>query len=98
MATVYKFEITSHWIAYHPSDMKKMIEKALYSCENEITVRNLEQEQSAEADKSTEAALHKHIVSISEAEYCDCPQPHIITTTNGGTKCSICGKWLFKQY
>jgi len=42
MATVYKFEITSHWIAHHPNDMKKMIEKALYSCENEITVNNLE--------------------------------------------------------
>ena len=38
-----------------------MIEKALYSCENEITIRNLEYEQANGVDKSTEP-LHKHIV------------------------------------
>ena len=31
MVTVYKVEITSHWINYHPEDMKKLLEKALYN-------------------------------------------------------------------
>ena len=39
MATVYKLEITSHWINYHPEDMKKLIEQALYNEDgNEVTV------------------------------------------------------------
>ena len=39
MATVYKVQVTSHWINYHPNDLKKMLEKALYNEDgNEVTV------------------------------------------------------------
>ncbi len=40
MATVYKIELTSHWLNYHPRDIEKMIEKAFYSEDiNEVTVK-----------------------------------------------------------
>lgn len=29
--------------------------------------------------------------------FCDCPQPHRVSTTEGGTKCVFCGNWIFKQ-
>ena len=38
MATVYKIELTSHWLNYHPEDIEKIIEKAMYSEDmNEVT-------------------------------------------------------------
>jgi len=51
--------------------MKKMIEKALYSCENEITVRNLEQEQ-ANGDNTMQDKCHIQRVSNNEVMVCDC--------------------------
>ena len=40
MATVYKIELTSHWLNYHPKDVEKIIEKAMYSEDmNEVTVK-----------------------------------------------------------
>ena len=39
MATVYTVEIVSHWINYHPEDLKNILEKALYSEDiNEIEI------------------------------------------------------------
>lgn len=39
MAIVYEIEITSHWVNYHPKDLKKLLEKALYSEDmNEVQV------------------------------------------------------------
>jgi len=39
MATVYEVKITSHWINYHPEDLKKLLEQALYNEDaNEVTV------------------------------------------------------------
>ena len=39
MATVYKVEIVSHWINYHPNDLKKILEKALYNEDmNEVSI------------------------------------------------------------
>lgn len=39
MATVYKVEITSHWVNYQEKELKKMLEKALKDeGGNEITV------------------------------------------------------------
>ena len=39
MATVYKVEVVSHWINYHPKDLEKAIKKALEDLDNnEITV------------------------------------------------------------
>ena len=40
MATVYKVEVVSHWINYHPDDIEKAIKKALEDLDNnEITVK-----------------------------------------------------------
>jgi len=40
MATLYKIELTSHWLNYHPKDIEKIIEKAMYSEDmNEVTVK-----------------------------------------------------------
>lgn len=39
MATVYKVEIVSHWIAYTDEQIKEMVLKALESEGNEITVK-----------------------------------------------------------
>jgi hypothetical protein len=40
MATVYSIEITSHWVNYHPNDLKKILEKALFNEDiNEVTVK-----------------------------------------------------------
>ena len=39
MATVYKVEITSHWINYHTKDLKQILEEALYNENgNEVTI------------------------------------------------------------
>ncbi len=40
MATIYKVEIASHWINYHPKDLEKSIKKTLEDLDNnEITVK-----------------------------------------------------------
>lgn len=40
MATVYKIELTSHWLNYQPRDIEKIIEKAMYSEDmNGVTVK-----------------------------------------------------------
>jgi hypothetical protein len=40
MATVYKVEIVSHWLNYHPKDLKKILEDALYSEDmNEVSIK-----------------------------------------------------------
>ena len=40
MATVYKVEIVSHWINWHPKDLEEIIKKAIEDKEdNEVTVR-----------------------------------------------------------
>mgnify|MGYP003659831850 FL=1 len=39
MATVYKVEIVSHWLSYHPVDLKKILEDALYNEDmNEVSI------------------------------------------------------------
>ena len=39
MATVYKVEIVSHWLSYHPKDLQKTLEDALYNEDmNEVTI------------------------------------------------------------
>ena len=39
MATVYKVEIVSHWLSYHPKDLQKLLENALYNEDmNEVNV------------------------------------------------------------
>jgi hypothetical protein len=89
MATVYKFEITSHWIAYHPEDMKKMIEKALYSCENEITVNNLEEQANGADLKTEKCTLHGVIVSGFKCKACGSDN---IKERSGYKVCFDCGK------
>ena len=43
MATVYKIEITSHWIDYKLTDLHKLLEKSIRLQEgNEITVCKVE--------------------------------------------------------
>ena len=45
MATVYNIKITSHWINYHPNDLRKMLEKALDNgTENRITIGTVARE------------------------------------------------------
>jgi hypothetical protein len=40
MATVYKVEIVSHWLSYHPKDLQKILEDALYNEDmNEVSVK-----------------------------------------------------------
>lgn len=40
MATVYKIELTSHWLNYNPKDIEKMIKKAMCSEDmNTVTVK-----------------------------------------------------------
>ena len=38
MATVYKVEITSHWKAYHPDILQRIIKDALKEDGNEFSV------------------------------------------------------------
>ena len=40
MATIYKVEIVSHWVNYHPKEFEEIIKKALEDLgKNEITVK-----------------------------------------------------------
>ena len=39
MATVYKIELVSHWVNYHPKDIEKIIKEALKQKGNEIEVK-----------------------------------------------------------
>ena len=39
MAAVYKVEIVSHWLSYHPKDLQKILEDALYNEDmNEVSI------------------------------------------------------------
>ena len=39
MATVYKVEIVSHWLNYHPNDLQRILEQSLYNEDmNEVSV------------------------------------------------------------
>jgi hypothetical protein len=34
--------------------------------------------------------------AVTNDNFCQCPQPHTISTTSGGTKCAICNGWIYK--